>query len=255
MFPRRLYAHRGAAAEFPENTIPSFERAVEYGAHALEMDVHASSDGVIVVSHDADGQRMCRESPRIRDTSYNEIRQWDAGWGFVDAAGERPFVGCGYRVPPFAEVLERFPDRIINVDLKQHSPSIVGEILRVVREAGAEERVTIASFSQTTLLHVRLAHYPGITGMGPVELGAAVLAPACLIRPWPLRGLAAQIPVQIRGIALATRRNIDKLHALGARVDFWTINKLQDAKTLLAMGADGIMTDDPKAIAPAFLSY
>ncbi len=238
--------------EFPENTIPSFERALEHGVHALEMDVHASSDGVIVVSHDADGRRMCNELSVIKETSYNDIQRWNAGWGFVDDAGERPFAESGYRVPRFEEVLERFPNTVINVDLKQHSPSIVKGVLRIVEQAGAEERVTIASFSQATLLHVRLARYAGITAMGPAELGAALLAPTCLIRPWPLRGFAAQIPVQVRGISLATHRNIVKLHALGARVDFWTINNLQDAKALLAMGADGIMTDDPKAIAPAF---
>ena len=248
----RLYAHRGAAAELPENTIPSFERALTYRVHALEMDVHATRDGEIIVSHDPDGQRMCRESRAFKNTPYSEVRTWDAGWGFCDADGNRPYAGLDFRIPTLAEMLEHFPDTIINVDLKQHTPSIVSSVLRIVRDARAEDRVLLGSFSQATVLHLRLAGYAGTTIMGPVELGAAIFAPKCLVKPWPYRGKAAQIPTSVRYLKLATKENIAKFHALGVRVDFWTINTLDEAKELLALGADGIMTDDPKAIAPAF---
>jgi glycerophosphoryl diester phosphodiesterase len=249
---RRLYAHRGAAAELPENTIPSFERALTYGVHALEMDVHATSDAEIVVSHDPDGQRMCRESHALKNTPYSEVRTWDAGWGFCDADGNRPFADRDFRIPKLAEVLEHFSDTLINVDLKQHSPSIVKSVIRIVREARAEDRVLLGSFSQSTVLHLRLAGYAGTTVMGPVELGAAYFAPSWLVKPWPYRGKAAQIPTSAGPIKLATRSSIEKFHALGVRVDFWTINSLDEARELLELGADGIMTDDPQAIAPAF---
>lgn len=252
MKQRRFYAHRGAAAELPENTIPSFERALSYGVHAIEMDVHATSDGEIVVSHDPSGQRMCSESRAIKKTPYSVVRNWDAGWGFEDETGDRPFAGGDFRIPRFEEVLEHFPDVLINVDLKQRSPSIVRDVLRIIKQAGAEDRVLLGSFSQATILHVRLAGYSGTTVMGPVELGAAFFTPNWFVKPWPLRGRAAQIPTTFASRVLATQANIAKLHALGTRVDFWTINDLKRAEELLAMGADGIMTDDPKAIAPAF---
>tara|TARA_R110002096_G_scaffold171490_6_gene344543 strand:- start:2279 stop:3037 length:759 start_codon:yes stop_codon:yes gene_type:complete len=249
---QRLYAHRGAAAELPENTIPSFERALTYGVHALEMDVHATCDGEIVVSHDPDGQRMCRESRSLKNAPYSAVRNWDAGWGFTDADGNRPFADSDFRIPTLAEVLEHFPDTLINVDLKQHTPSIVKSVIRIVRDARAEDRVILGSFSQATVLYLRLAGYAGTTAMGPVELGAALFAPSWLVKPWPYRGRAAQIPTSAGAIKLASRASIKKFHALGVRVDFWTINSLQEAKDLLKLGADGIMTDDPKAIAPAF---
>lgn len=248
----RLYAHRGAAAEEPENTIPSFERAVSYGVHGLEMDVHMSSDGVVVVCHDADGQRMCRQSRAIKETPYAELRQWDAGWGFVDAQREHPFAERGYRIPRLAEVLEHFPDLHINVDLKQSHPSLVAEVIHIVHQAGAEERVLLASFSQATLLHLRLAGYRGLTGMGMLELAAALYAPPSLFRKLPLRGKAAQIPTRHGRLVLASQEKIARLHAAGARVDFWTINDPDEARELLELGADGIMTDDPKALAPLF---
>ncbi|MBL4636280.1 MAG: glycerophosphodiester phosphodiesterase [Kofleriaceae bacterium] len=252
---RRLYAHRGAAAEEPENTLPGFALAVSYGADALELDVHMTSDGKIVVSHDSDGMRMCNRTAKIRRTTYAELSQWDAGWGFVDSDRQRPFADKGYRIPLFAEILDQFPDKVINVDLKQRSPSMVSRMLQIVRQAGAEERVILASFSQYTLLHVRAAGYRGLTALAPGDLALALYLPKPLGSRLPLRGQAAQIPVQQGPISLATPEKIAKLHGLGLRVDFWTINDVQEARRLLAMGADGIMTDDPKRIAAAFSEY
>lgn len=247
----RLYAHRGAAAQEPENTLGSFERAVALGAHGLEMDLHMSRDGVVVVSHDPDGQRMCRRSHAIKRTSFAELSDWDAGWGFVDDSGDRPFVGRGYQIPAFADVLDAFPDQFINIDIKQQSPSMVGSVLRIINDQSAWERVNIASFSQTTLLHVRALGYKGSTGLGKLDLVVALYGPR-ILRHLPLRGGAAQIPTRHGRIELATAANIKRFHDQGLRVDFWTINDLEEARSLLALGADGIMTDDPKLIAPAF---
>lgn len=248
----RLYAHRGAAAEEPENTLPSFQRAASYGVHGLEMDVHMTKDGVVVVAHDTDGQRMCRESRAIKHTSYADLKAWDAGWGFVDLSGNRPFADKGYRIPQFADVLDHFPDLLINVDLKQKAPSMVSAVLEIVRDAHAQERVILASFSQATLLHLRYRGYEGITAMGAAEVAGAIYAPSFIVRRLPYRGLAAQIPTRVGKRLLATPKNIARIQKVGARVDFWTINDPEEAQRLLAMGADGIMTDDPKALAPLF---
>lgn len=216
------------------------------------MDVHMTADGVVVVSHDPDGQRMCRESRAIKKTPYAQLKKWDAGWGFVDDKGDRPFAEKDYRIPRFADVLDHFPDLIINVDLKQSSPSMVGAVLRIVRDAGAEERVILASFSQATLLHLRYRGYKGLTAMGALEVAGAIYAPNFLMRRLPFLGQAAQIPVQSGSLILATPKRIARIQEVGARVDFWTINDPAEAERLLTMGADGIMTDDPKALAPLF---
>ncbi len=248
----RLYAHRGAAAEEPENTLPSFQLAASYGVDGLEMDVHMTVDGEIVVAHDTDGQRMCRESRAIKHTSYADLKLWDAGWGFVDLEGNRPFADKDYRIPRFSDVLDNFPDLIINVDLKQKSPSMVSKVLQIVRDANAQERVILASFSQATLLHLRYRGYKGITAMGAIEVASALYGPSFVVSRLPYRGLAAQIPTRSGKRVLATAKNIERIQKIGARVDFWTINDPEEARSLLAMGADGIMTDDPKALAPLF---
>src|SRR5262245_63716467 len=104
-----VYAHRGAAAERPENTLASFRRALELGADALETDVHLTADGAVVTIHDPHGGRVAGVERSIASSSLAEIRAWDAGYVFVDARGERPFVGQGVKIPTLDEVLGELP--------------------------------------------------------------------------------------------------------------------------------------------------
>src|SRR5256885_8509171 len=94
----RVYAHRGASRELPENTMAAFRRALELGADALETDVHATSDGVLVTSHDPDGARVFGVPRAIAATPWLEVRSWG--------------------IPSLQEVIESFPGVPINVDLK-----------------------------------------------------------------------------------------------------------------------------------------
>ncbi len=247
-----LYAHRGAAAERPENTLPSFRRAMELGADALETDVHMTRDGHLVVSHDSAGLRMCGAEGAIREHTLAEVQGWDAGWGFRDAAGEHPFRGAGYRMPTLEEVLVEFDGIPINIDLKQKTPPIALQAIDLIRRVGAEARVTLASFSLGTLLEVRRHGYRGPTGLAQAEVAALVFAPRLAFRALPLTGNAAQLPLQVGPLRLDTVALVDKCHSLGIRVNYWTINEPDEAERLLDLGADGIMTDDPAAIAPVF---
>ena len=248
----RLYAHRGAAAEQPENTLPSFRRALELGADALEMDVHMTADGAIVVSHDANTARMAGVALELRRAELAEVKRLDVGYGFVDGAGARPFLGKGYRIPTFEEVLAEFPDVVINVDLKQSRPSIVAPLLALLRRAGAEERAQLASYSLATLLEVRARGYRGTTALSRTEVFGLLLLPRQLITRLPLVGSAAQLPPRAGPLNLSRPELIAKCHELGMRVDFWTVNDPEQARRLLESGADGIMSDDPAAIVPLF---
>ena len=247
-----LYAHRGAAAELPENTLPSFRRALDAGATALETDVHMTKDGHVVVSHDATGERMAGVVRAIRHATLDEVRSWDAGFGFVDRDGKRPFVGKGFCFPTLEELLVEVRGIPINVDAKQRVPDMVPALLDVVRRAGAEERVLLASFDVRTLTRIRRLGYRGPTGLAQAEVVRLLALPLIAHRVLPLRGTAAQLPHRQSGINLGTRAVIAKCHALGLLVHYWTVNDPARAKELLDYGADGIMTDDPRAIAPVF---
>lgn len=246
-----LYAHRGAASELPENTLASFERGLEAGSDALELDVHMTADGHIVVSHDPSGERMCGVRREIRRATLAEVLRWDAGHGFVAEDGSHPHRGQGHRIPTLNDVLARFPDVPLNIDLKQTRPPMAREAIAVIRRYRAEERVTLASFRLAPLISARRAGYRGPTALAQAEVALLLYSPMAVFRRLPFTGQAVQIPVRARGVELASREIIDKCHALGLRVDFWTINDVAEAMRLIALGADGIMTDDPATLAPA----
>ena len=154
----RLYAHRGAAVERPENTMPAFELALEVGADALETDVHVTRDGVVIVSHDDNALRMTGTDAPFGNMSSHDVAKLDAGATFRDQGGGTPYAGKGIGVPTLSQLLAHFPDIIINVDIKPIGNDAVDAVLAVVRAAGAEERVQLASFSWRNLRHARQSY-------------------------------------------------------------------------------------------------
>lgn len=244
-----VYAHRGAAAERPENTLPSFRRALELGADALETDVHLTLDGEVVAIHDPDGRRMAGVARSVAECTLAEVQRWDVGHGFVDAAGARPFAGSGYRVPTLRELLTELPPVPLNVDLKDETPALVERFVAVVRECNAEERVTGASFHHRNLKRLRALGYHGQTSLARSEFLCVWLTPRLLQGSPP--GDRAQIPTHVGPLSLARPAVVRKLKALGLRVDYWTVNEPALARHLVEIGADGVMTDDPARIVPA----
>ena len=186
----------------------------------------------------------------IRTSSFEAVRSCDAGWGFVAPDGSRPFADRGIRVPTLDELLDAFPDIPVNVDVKQRAPSMVAEVLALLRRRGDEGRVLVASFSSATLRAVRRAGYPGKTCLGPDEALRVFAAPLPLLRALPPGGDAAQVPIAFRGLRLDTPSFVARCRALSLRLDYWTVNDPAEAERLVALGADGIMTDDPAAIVP-----
>ena len=226
----RIYAHRGASAELPENTMAAFRRAVELGADALELDIHATRDGVLVVSHDPDGRRQAGVAARIADVTFDEALRWD--------------VGGGERLPRFEDVVSEFAHVPLNVDLKgDDAPAAVA----LLRRLGAEERVCLASFQVATMRRVRALGYRGPTALSRAEVIAALSLPAALRRgPFRCRAQRAQLP-----LSLGRPWIIARMKALGLAVDFWTVDDPEVARRLVSIGADGIMTNDPRRLVPA----
>ena len=104
--PIRVIGHRGAAAYAPENTLPSFEHAVEVGADGVELDLHCTADGHLVVIHDDTLERTTDGSGAVEERTLEELRGFDAGYRFTPDRGETfPFRGRGVRIPTFEEVL------------------------------------------------------------------------------------------------------------------------------------------------------
>lgn len=240
-----LLAHRGAPCEHIENTLPSFETALAHGADVLELDVHMSADGHVVISHDATGERVFGSKRAISATRYADIK----GWTAYGPHGER------YEPAALAEVLEAFPHAALNVDVKQHKPDMLPVLLDLIMGYAAEERVLLTSFHWRTLKRIRMLGYQGPLGMSQRDAALFLLGPR-LPRLMPRCGAQRlQIPTRWGRVNLATRGYIEKAHAAGLKVDYWVVNSPLEAEQLLDLGADGIVTDDPEAIARVYENH
>jgi glycerophosphoryl diester phosphodiesterase len=247
-----LFAHRGASKERPENTLPAFQLGLELGADVLELDVHPSRDGVLVVSHDPDALRSANVARALADCDWSEIAGWDAGLGFQDASGQRPFAGRGVTLPRFEDVLATLPNALFNVDVKLAREHELRSLLETIQARRAEPRVLLTSFSAEVLGLVRGLRYEGPIGLAESEVKRLVMSPAFLTRWFPLGGSRVQIPVRSGRFDLSTARLIDKCHGLGLAVDYWVIDDPLEAERLLDRGADGIITDDTRTLARVF---
>jgi glycerophosphoryl diester phosphodiesterase len=245
----RLYAHRGASSELPENTLPSFQRALALGADALETDVHMTRDGVLVAAHDPDGLRSADQRAEIRRATLAEVKRWDVGWGFVAPDGSRPFAGKGFEIPTLEELVVACPVRL-NIDMKQQDPPIYRQVAELLGRLDACARVQVASFHARPLRAIRRLGYPGATSLAPAEVLALLTLPAAAFRRLCPGASLAQLPWELHGVRVARRGLIDRCRAAGLEVEFFTINDPVLAVELAALGPDGLMTDDPARIAP-----
>ena len=245
-------AHRGASALAPENSLEAFRIAVEAGADGLELDVHMTRDGHVVVIHDPTVERTTSGKGAISEMTIDELRALDAGYGFSPDGGRtRPYRGRGVRVPTLEEVLEEFPGVAVNIDIKAAYPGVEAAVLQVLRETDAWGRALVVSTPYATVKRFRKISGGYIsTGASRWEIGVFYfLSRLRMERLLSPSYDALQVPLRHRGIPLVTPRFVRAAHARGVRVDVWTINHPDEMSHLLDLGVEVIMTDRPGTLA------
>ncbi len=240
-----MIAHRGASAVRPENTLAAFAAACEMGAPYIELDVHMTADAVVVVCHDADLLRTAGAKIAIAQTALEAVRRADVGATFSADGEHYPFRGQGLKVPTLAEVLAAWPDRRFVVEIKQTAPSLVAPLLEVVESLHMTDKVLIASEHQEPLDELRALAPAVPTNFSRFEVARFMQALAAGQTDFRPPGQALQVPPSYEGFALVTPASVDFAHRLGVEVDVWTVNEVDEMKAMLALGADGIITDCP----------
>ncbi len=244
-------AHRGASSLAPENTIEAFRLAVEAGAGGLELDVHLTRDGHVVVIHDATVDRTTDGAGPVSEMTVDELRGFDAGHNFSPDGGlSRPYRGRDVRVPTLEEVLREFPGVAINIEIKAGRPGIEAAVLGVLRDADALGRVLVVSTPHAIVKRFRRISGGHVsTGASKWEIGVFyLLSRLCLERLVHPAYESLQVPLRHRGLPLVTSRFIRAAHDRGVRVDVWTINQANEMRRLLDLGANVIMTDRPATL-------
>ena len=177
----RLYAHRGASALLPENTLEAFELALADGATALELDIHRTSDGHFVVAHDPHGLRLAGVPDHICTLCLEDVKRWDVSTTDTRDLGH-------HAVPTLEEILEAFPNVPMSIDHKPGDPGAVPELLEMLSRHGAEGRVTLASFSGKVMERVRSLGYRGRTALTRQEIVWLRFLPTAIARKYRRRG-------------------------------------------------------------------
>ncbi|GAA5513388.1 glycerophosphodiester phosphodiesterase [Deinococcus carri] len=240
-------AHQGGEGLRPSNTMLAYRNAAALGVDMLEMDMHATRDGVLVLSHDETLDRLTDTRGRIADMTLAQVRAADAGYRFTPDGGTTfPFRGQGVQVAQLSEVLAAFPNMPLTIEIKQASPSIAAPFCRTLREAGVTGHVIVASFSDAALAEFRAACPEVTTSMTEKELRPLVLlSKVGLARLAPLPGRVAQVPVRSGNIEIVTPAFVRAMHARGVAVQVWTIDDPAEMRRLIGMGVDGIITNRP----------
>lgn len=222
------FAHRGAhGGDIPENTMRSFQHAVDLGYRYLETDAHLTADGVLVSFHDDRLDRVTDRSGAIAELPWRE----------VGAA----VVGESDRVPRLSDLLEAFPNACFNIDPK-HDEALE-PLLELIRAHNALERVCLTAFSDERIARARKLLGTGLcTGLGPREI-ARLLGAARGMGWMRTPGHAAQVPIRHRNVTIVTRRFVKAAHRRGLQVHVWTIDEPSEMHRLLDLGVDGLMTD------------
>lgn len=246
----RLFGHRGAAGVAPENTLPSFARAEADGVDVFELDVHATRDGEIVVLHDPTLDRTTDGAGPVAALTFAELARLDAGHGFSPDGGRTfPFRDQGIRVPRLAELLDAFPEMPLNIEIKCTGAQVIAAVVAMVRAASS--RIVLAAEHDEIMQAIRVAAPEIPTSLATGEVAAFIGALHAGAPPTlPAGAVALQIPPSYEDIALVTAESVAAAHALGAEIHVWTINDVDEARALLDLGCDGIITDVPHVMAP-----
>ncbi|WP_432563779.1 glycerophosphodiester phosphodiesterase [Kineococcus sp. SYSU DK003] len=247
-----VFAHRGGRYLVPEDTVEGFAETLRrFGDVVLELDVHATADGVVVVLHDDTVDRTTDGTGAVAEMTLAELQELDAGYRFSPDGRNFPWRGRGVRVPTLAEVYRQFPGRPVNVEVKGGRSGIEEAVWRVVEAAGAADRTLVVTTSGAAIRRFRRAS-------GNRVATAASVGEFVLYRALGVIGLAdlqnrrfqaLQPPDTWRGVRVTTPGLVRRAHDDGLRVDVWTVDEEADVRRLLGWGVDGIMTDRPDVLA------
>ncbi|UTA46605.1 glycerophosphodiester phosphodiesterase [Simiduia sp. 21SJ11W-1] len=240
-----VIAHGAGQGLQPKNTLEAALMADRVDADIIEIDIHASVDGVLVLSHDDTVDDMTNGTGLIREKTFAELQALDAAQGFRRDEGA-PLAGTGVKIPALADVFTALPHARYIIEIKQLTPSIAEQLCELVRAHKLSSQVLVGSFFTGPLAAFRAACPEVATSMSQDEVTNLVLLQKLrLAHLYDVPGVALQVPVASGGIEIVNESFVADMHAQGLKVHVWTINDIDEMRRLIALGVDGIITDYP----------
>jgi glycerophosphoryl diester phosphodiesterase len=258
------FAHQGGSFEGPSSTLAAIERALAAGATAIELDVHATSDRHIVVCHDETVDRTTNHHGEIANLTLAQLRDMDNAYWWVSGATVTPgqsdeeYLERGrapkdraFGIVTLEEVVERFPDVVLNLDLKRTDPDVepYEELLaNELRRLDRLNSVIVGSFHDVAVQRFRT--------LAPSVATSAATGEAATFYFSMLEGVpsvppiaAFQVPATYGDVTVVDERFVATAHDAGIAVHVWTINDVDEMRQLLDLGVDGLISDRPTPLA------
>jgi glycerophosphoryl diester phosphodiesterase len=251
-----VIAHQGGDGIRPSETMMAYENAAALKVDVLEMDIHATSDGVIVLMHDAKVDRTTDGTGEIKKMTVAQIKELDAAYWWspgVDTKrnqpGPYPYRGQGAKVLTLKEMFQKFPAYRMNIEIKQVEPSMGSAFCNLIRDHNMSDKVLVASFHQQAMDDFRRACPDVATSATQNETTIFFAVNTLFLTPAytpPTQSL--QVPEYSSGLHVLTQGFVDGARSRKMETHAWTINKEEDMKRILSLGVDGIITDYPDVL-------
>lgn len=235
--------HGGGDGLFPEDTTLAYDGSLAMGGDVVDVDVNRTADSVLVAFHDATTDRITGQHATVRELSYDQLHRLDAGWAFT-RNGTHPFRGKGVTVPSLEELLIRYPDKLLSIDLKDLSLEVIEPLCSLLHRYHRLDDLLVGSDSDEQILTFRRRcpdvrtsfTLTDVRAMRAAMAAGTTYAPAAFVDQPPYRrGATTLVTPQVLAFA----------HAHGIATLTWVVDDPADLRRLVKMGVDGIYTSYP----------
>ena len=228
-----IYGHRGASGYAPENTLEAFELAAKMGAEGVELDVHIAKDGELVVAHDEEVDRVSNGHGLICSMTTSELKKLK--FNRTHPEYEKA------TIPTLREVFELLGPLGLHINVELKNSRILYEKLeekciRLAEETGMTDKVLYSSFNHYSMLHIK--------EIDP-SIPCGLLYDATLVEPWKYASALKVDAIHPHFSELQIPGETDAAHALGLKVNVWTVNEEKDILMSLKTGADIVISNYP----------
>jgi glycerophosphoryl diester phosphodiesterase len=242
-----VIAHQGGDGLWPGNTLYAFEQSAALGVDVLEMDLHITQDGVLVINHDETVDRTTDGTGNIEDMTLAEIKALDAGYDWSNDDGQTfPYRDTGITIPTLEEIFEAFPTYPMTIEIKKTAGSMAVPFCDTIRSYGMQDKILVASFHDERMQEFRQVCPEVATSSARQETTVFVLlSKAFLGRFYSPPFFSLQVPEESSGITVMTAQFVRAAHERGLHVEPWTIDDPDQMQSYIEWGVDGIITDRP----------
>jgi glycerophosphoryl diester phosphodiesterase len=258
------YAHQGGAWEGPSSTSHAIATALARGATAVELDVHATKDRHLVVSHDETVDRTTNGTGQIAELTLDEVRSLDNAYWWAPGADvspgladdEYPLRGRGPKdaslgIATLSSVLEQLAGVVVNLDIKRTAPEVEpyeALLADELRRSGRGDDTIVASFSDAAIAAFRAVAPEFATSLATLETAEFYRAVHAESDVPTTGGVALQVPASFGEITVVDTAFVERAHEEGLAVHVWTINDADEMRRLVNLGVDGIISDVPSVL-------